>query len=310
MHKYAKLLAICLLLVGSILFFVGVPEYSGTRSIQRAWDLGHLAFFLAATLAWLTWRGKGTRSSFLRTWLLVLVTVNLAGCAIEGIQSLIGRSPSLSDLFLNNVGALIALGYRAVDRESSAPWKLRLLRGTVFALLIWAFTPLASAISDEYSASRAFPILADFETPFQLSRWESDVELSLEREIVREGTGAMRVPLSTARYSTASLQYFEGDWTGSSALAASIFNPDSEPLEIVLRVHDASHDERGQRYDDRFNTTFTLVTGWNDISMSIVYIANGPRSRTMNMEEIRGLSFFSVDLPSPRTIIIDQVELR
>jgi len=180
----------------------------------------------------------------------------------------------------------------------------------VFALLIWAFTPLASAISDEYSASRAFPILADFETPFQLSRWESDVELSLEREIVREGTGAMRVPLSTARYSTASLQYFEGDWTGSSALAASIFNPDSEPLEIVLRVHDASHDERGQRYDDRFNTTFTLVTGWNDISMSIVYIANGPRSRTMNMEEIRGLSFFSVDLPSPRTIIIDQVELR
>jgi hypothetical protein len=170
--------------------------------------------------------------------------------------------------------------------------------------------PLIAALSDEFSASQAFPVLADFETPFQLSRWGSDVELSIEREFVRRGSGAMRVPLSTARYSTAGLQYFPGDWSAASSLAFSIYNPEPEPLDLVLRVHDEWHDTHGQSYHERFNQSFTIQSGWNDLIFPISDIEAGPRERMLNMSEIRGLSIFSVELPAPRTIVIDQLELR
>jgi hypothetical protein len=90
----------------------------------------------------------------------------------------------------------------------------------------------------------------------------------------------------------------------------SIFNPDPEPLQLVLRVHDEWHDKHEQSYDERFNTSFTVVTGWNDLVFPMSDIENGPRYRTLNLSEIRGLSIFSVELPAPRTIFIDQLELR
>lgn len=62
--------------------------------------------------------------------------------------------------------------------------------------------------SSELSASRAFPILADFETPLQLSRWESDMAVSYKRDIVRNGRGATKVPRSAARCFKASLEFF------------------------------------------------------------------------------------------------------
>lgn len=310
MRRVFQLLSVFLLLLGSAFFFVGGPELSGARSAQRAWDLGHLVFFFLATAVWLQWDTSGEQRPTVRTWVLALGMVNLAGCLIEGAQYVLGRSPSISDLFLNNVGTILALTFVSLRRSSARSWRTAALFGAALALLAWSLIPILAALSDEYSASRAFPVLSDFETPFQISRWTSDVELSIEREHVRYGNGAMRVPLSTERYSTASLKYFPSDWSGASSLAVSIFNPDPEPLELHLRVHDRWHDDHGQSYDERFNRSFTVLTGWNDLVFPMSDIENGPRYRTLNLSEIRGLSIFSVELPSPRTIFIDQLELR
>jgi hypothetical protein len=64
------------------------------------------------------------------------------------------------------------------------------------------------------------------------------------------------------------------------------------------------------RYDDRFNRLFVITTGWNDLEIPMSEIASAPRGRTMDLTRIEGLSFFTVDLERPRTIFIDQVELR
>lgn len=309
MRPLSQRFGIGLLLLGSVFIFVGAPDLLDTRSAQRAWDLGHLLFFLFATLAWLRWDRNGAHWSNLRTWAFTLMVVNLTGLLIEGAQHVLGRDASASDLFLDNVGAVVALAFFA--RCKDAPTNLKVvLRGMAVALLVWSLVPFFAALSDEFSASRSFPMLSDFETPFQLSRWESDVVLSFENDTVRKGDGALRVPLSTARYSTASLQYFPGDWSGTSLLAASVFNPDREPLELVIRVHDRWHDEHGMRYDDRFNRRFVISTGWNDLEIPVSDIASAPRERSMDLTKIEGLSFFSVELPRPRTIFIDQVELR
>jgi hypothetical protein len=169
MRRLIKTLGITILLLGSAFFFVGGPYSLSARSAQRAWDLGHLAFFLVATVAWLRWGRPEAHRDGARTWVLALVAVNVAGVVIEGSQYLVGRSASASDLFLNNVGAFVALSLFAVRTGTTRELKVTMLRGAALALLIWSLVPLYAALSDEYSASKAFPVLADFETPFQLS---------------------------------------------------------------------------------------------------------------------------------------------
>ena len=310
MQKFSKPLILALLLVASAFFFVGMPGDLTARSAQRAWDLGHVAFFFAATIVWIKWGWPSGAGSSVRLWVLVLGCVTAIGLGVEGIQVQLGRSGEPSDLLRNLVGAVLALAFWGVDGKWKASWMRTALRAAALMLLIGAMSPLLVALSDEILASRAFPVLADFETPFQLSRWESDVVLSVERGTVREGTGALRVPLSTARYSTASLEFFPGDWSGTSVLAASVFNRDDDTLQLIVRVHDEWHDKHGMRYDDRFNRRFAIAAGWNDLAIPIADIAAAPRGREMDLTRIEGLSFFTVELSEPRTIFIDQVELR
>jgi len=310
MHRFVKPLSFVLLLAASAFFFVGTPGDLTTRSAERAWDLGHVAFFFAATLAWIKWGWSSRSGSYVRLWVLALGCVTVIGICVEGMQALFGRSAALSDLFRNLVGAVLALAFWGVGGKWKATWMRPALRSVALLILVVALSPLAVALSDEISASRTFPVLSDFETPFQLSRWTSDVVLTIERNTVREGDGALKVPLSTARYSTASLQYFPGDWSGTSLLEASIFNPDERPLELVIRVNDEWHDKHGMRYDDRFNRVFTIAAGWNYLAIPIADIVAAPRDRAMDLTRIEGLSFFTVELPEPRTIFIDQVALR
>jgi VanZ family protein len=310
MHRFFKPLSLALLLACSVFFFVGIPGDLHARSARRVWDLGHVAFFFAATVAWIKWGRQSEARPLVRLWTLVLVCVTLIGLGVEGLQVVLGRSGETSDLFRNLVGAVLALAFFGTDGSPQARWKWLTIRVVAILLLLGTVSPLFVALSDEISASRTFPALSDFETPFQLSRWESDVVLSVERDTVREGDGALRVPLSTAQYSKASLEFFPGDWSSASVLLASVFNPDPDPLALNLRVHDEWHDEHGQSYADRFNTTFTITTGWNDLRVPLSEIEAGPRDRLLDLTAIAGLSFFTVELPAPRTIFIDQVELR
>ncbi|MFC1639136.1 hypothetical protein ACFL3B_00045 [Gemmatimonadota bacterium] len=310
MHRFSKLLSIAVLLVGGAFFFVAVPGDLTVRSARRAWDLGHVAFFFAATLVFIKWGWRAKAGSYVRLWALTVAGVTLIGLGVEGMQAQLGRSAEPSDLLRNLVGAVLALAFFGTDGTRLARWMLTASRAAAILLLLGAVSPLVVALSDEIAASRAFPVLSDFETPFQLSRWESDVVLSVERNTVRAGTGALRVPLSTARYSKASLEFFPGDWSGASVLLASVFNPDTRAMPLNVRVHDEWHDEHGQSYADRFNSVFTITAGWNDLRIPLSEIAAGPRERMMDLSQIAGLSFFTVELPEPRTIFIDQVELR
>lgn len=310
MHRHAKPLSLGLLLLGGIFFFVGGPSEPVARSVQSAWDMGHVVFFFAATVVWIKWGRRGTVGNSVRGWVVVLASVAVIGLGIEGVQVLIGRSGEFSDLLRNLVGTVLALAFFAPDGGLQVGWARTTVRVVAMVLLIVASVPLLVALADEISASRAFPVLADFETPFQLSRWESDGTLSVERDIVRNGRRALKVPLSTARYSKVNLQFFPGDWSQVSVLLASVYNPHPDPLDLNLRIHDEWHDKHGQRYSDRFNRVFTISSGWSDLMIPIDDIATGPTDRLMDLSKIAGLSFFTVELTEPRTIIIDEVALR
>lgn len=310
-HVPGSLVLGMLLLIGLPFFFYGGPGYHSARSYKAAWDLGHILFFAILSL-WLhgPLRNTGAGRSTIRASLTLFLLVFAVGFVVEVVQMLATeRSPDLSDLLRNQLGCLLAMAFLIRPSPFQGKWLQPVVRVTVCGLLVGALWPLARAVTDEYLAAKQFPVLSDFETPFERYRWNNVRQLQEESTTVRHGSRAMRVQLSTAKYSGVALFYFPRDWRGYSALHCSVYNPQPDPLMLNCRIHDVHHKDNGSEYADRFNQQFILQQGWNDLVVSLDRVKNAPKGRSMDMEHIEGFGLFVVQQASPMHIYLDHLYL-
>nr|WP_321465573.1 hypothetical protein [uncultured Desulfobulbus sp.] len=185
----------------------------------------------------------------------------------------------------------------------------RFFQATALMLLLYTLTPFTRAVIDEQIAIRQFPLLADFETPFELDRWGKEDRVLMETSLVKHGGKAMRVHLSTAKYSGTTLFYFPQNWSGYNTLHLSVYNPQPAEFLLNLRINDLEHKEYGSRYADRFNSRYLLHPGWNDLEANLDQVRNAPKDRKMDMEHITGFGLFVVQQQKPLDIIIDHIFL-
>ncbi len=289
-------------------FFFGGPGYHSSRSFQAVWDCGHVLFFAIAT----TWivsllRRAAGHLTLHHTFFSVFAGVLVCGVMVEILQMFTGgRSPDLLDVLRNQLGCLAAFAWWIRPNPFTGHLRLgRFFRGTVVLLIVIAICPLAQAVIDEQLAIRQFPVLADFETPFERYRWINPRQMHEEETIVRHGRKAMRVHLSTAQYSGVSLFYFPENWQAYRSLQCSVFNPRTTKLELSLRIHDTQHKLHGSEYADRFNKQVVLQPGWNDLVIDLDQVRNAPKGRSMDMQHIEGFGLFVVQQAQPMEIIID-----
>ncbi len=133
--------------------------------------------------------------------------------------------------------------------------------------------------------------------------------IAIDQKTVKEGSASLKMPLTTDKYSGASLAHFPSDWRNYKYLHMSIFNTSQEPLKVTVRIHDDQHITNGQSYWDRFNRRFTLSHGWNDINVAIEEIRNAPRNRIMDLQAVKDVTIFASRLRTPKVIYIDDVRL-
>lgn len=300
-------LLLVLVLIGTPFFFLGGPGYHGSRSFQAAWDLGHIFYFLL--LSWGLYRLLVVRVAWSpgRLTVVIFIAVFVIGLTVEILQMLIGgRSPDPLDVLRDLEGCLLASAF-CIRPPLPGGKGLWLFRGLVLLLLALAAWPLTRALIDERLAASQFPVLADFETPFELDRWVNPQQLHLETDRVRHGTRAVRVQLSTARYSGISLFHFPGDWRGYSTLRFSVYSPQANGLILNSRIHDRHH--KMQEFSDRFNQQFTLQQGWNDLAISLDTVRDAPRDRPMDMARIEGFGLFVIQQARPMEIWLDTIYL-
>lgn len=299
-----------LLLLGAPFFFFGGPGYHSSRSFQSLWDLGHILFF--ALFSCLGNLFLARRYRYLSLWSrlgLVFMVVMVFGLAVELLQTSQGnRSPSVLDMLRNQLGCLLAFAFLPLRERREVRWQM-FLRLSALVLLVPAVWPLARALLDEHLASRQFPVLSDFETPFERSRWVNARQLQPEASLVRHGRRAVRVRLSTAKYSGVSLFYFPGDWRGYEWVRFSVYNPGPAPVELHCRIHDTWHKEHGQVFHDRFNQHVGLGPGWNDVAFSLEKVKAAPRGRRMDLQRIEGFGLFVIQQKMPLEIYLDHVHL-
>jgi hypothetical protein len=296
------------LATGSVLLFVGGPDYYSSRSFTHLWDTGHIAYFALLTVLLLRWRFV-TEMSLAGQWIIILVITLLAGVSIEFMQHGTARTPDIGDVLRDLTGSLIILVFGSASPELR-PVSLRVsLRVAVLMLLLVQLWPVTTSLIDEAIARHQFPLLSDFETPFEIDRWTGSARLSVETMPSIAQTRLLKLSLTTDQYSGAALKYFDGDWTSASRLKFSLYNPDENPLQITCRIHDLQHTDGHEEYDDRFNRKYLLMHGWNHIEIDLDEVKRSPAHRSMDMSRIRGFGLFVTSLPAPRILYLDIVRL-
>ena len=307
-HYYIPVLIIIMALM-TILFFIGGPDYHSPRSFKSFWNLGHILYFAVLPLLLFSFPpGKRYRLIF-QLSIIVGITLTL-GTLVEFFQYGFNRTPDMGDIFRNMLGACIAIGFLLPIRKSVPKTPMLIFRTTLIILVASQFYPIVIDLIDEHQARRDFPILSDFQTPYQIHRWTGDAAITIENHIGRQGNRAMRVALTTQIYSGAALKYFPVDWRQYQWFQFRIYKPSADAITITCRIHDKNHTQGVQRYQDRFNTTRSLSQGWNTITISLEEVRRAPDNRQMDLSQIYGIGIFASRLPYPKNIYIDDVRLR
>jgi hypothetical protein len=313
------------------------------QTVNAGLEMGHVVFFflvasviapvveIAARLAALGWRDwrtvlsdawrrdrakeKGISAPWV--WLIVLAVTFCWGFGIELAQRSFTSAclanltsdclASLDDVLNDMVGAVIYLLWWQSCRVKRFRLGLRL-----FSLLpMLVALPVAFAAFDDYNIWRDFPVLASFEHRDELGRWAAGQNIKMRRVegIARDGGYAAAIDFTTGRYSEIAMQYFYRDWRGFSALAADIYNPD-EPVALMIKIYDRQHTETGHyNFYDRYNGSYVLEHGWNEIRIPMQEIEHGPAERLMQLDQMRGFQLFLAEQPRPRTLFIDNIRL-
>ena len=226
--------------------------------------------------------------------------------AIELLQSGTNRDVDITDVWRDVLGALIGFFFSPVSLNKQL---LKVSQVVLIFLLLHQLIPWFMTLADEINARNQFPILSDFESEIELTRWESgDASISISNALAYSGNNSLKVDFGTEKYSGFGLKYFPNDWSEYNNLSLAIYNRE-QAFKITIRIHDHLHTQGEQVFSDRFNKTMVLEKGWNTIDISLANVAKAPKTRRLDLSRVSGLGIFVTEQSAPKTIFLDSVKL-
>ena len=301
---FALASAAALLLFILLFLRVDLPQ---RRSLHELWNAAHLLLF--AALAFATLRGFHASARRLPLWQLIIIALLVSavlGGAIEYWQGKLDREASLQDWMLDMAGAALGCAVYFIAAHQPA-WRAhastheKSLLGVVGLAVVASCTPLWLALADEVTAHYQFPVLADFNSPLESTRFQADIDSRLEN-------GELQVFFHPAGYANINWKFFPRNWSNYSRLVIELRNPESASVSLSCRIHDAAH-ETYYRYDDRFSRNYMLPPGDNALRIDLREVASAPVSRTIDMRAIASMHCFTHQLSTPVTLVFTQIRL-
>jgi VanZ family protein len=297
------------LIVLTLLLFIGGPGYYSDPVTKELWDTGHALLFAAAVFVLMR------QPRFKRKSLWVSVCLSTLFCMVIGLATEILQIPAGRDFEIKDLGNDLLGGYVgwaiavATDKSNRKSIRISLLPA-VLLILFFVFAPVYRAGFNALMIQRQFPVLSDFETPCELDRWNAKpASMALDTGRVRHGEKALRIDLQPGIWPGFSLETFRRDWRGYTVLHFSLYNTTAHTLAINLKIYDRKHVEGGYEYRDRFNRGLTLMPGWNDIHVPLADIQAAPQDRKMDLSNIFSFSLFLSRLDAPMTLYFDNLRL-
>lgn len=300
-------LTVIAILAASVVF---APVPGDSRWIRTLHNSAHAPIFGCVSLLILLMSRSHPRMQtlgLLGQYVLALAAALGLGVATELLQIPAGRDASFEDALHDLIGALGFLGvFAAFDTRirgvpQSAPIRFAAAVVGLVSLGI-AAAPMTRAAIEYRQRDERFPVLIDvsqrydryFVRPY--SSEFSPVKMPAPWAQVADEQ-ALRVRLLDGPYPGMTFIEPVPDWSRYRTLALDLTNPTPMSLRLVLRVHDALHNNQ---VDDRFNSVVELPAGTRQVlRVPLQDIAAGPKARRLDLRQVAGLIVFRTDDSPP-----------
>lgn len=298
------------LLILTPLFFLGGPDWASGPLYKSVWNLGHILFFALLVLRIEPQR----RLSGLPLWLVVTAAVMLVGALIEWAQGSVNRQSDWHDVLRDLIGAWLVLAWQpsGISTHSPSVKGNILAKGITLALLALELMLVVRVAYQQFQVQRLLPALYDFSETQPQQFWSGSASMEtvlLETTAPLPSQPALKISLSTERYSGVSLDNLPSDWRGYQTLHLAIDSSSDKPIALVLRINDTRHDRGDNAFQDRFNQRLLLRPGSNEFDIDLAAVRTAPEGREMEMDDIRRLGLFAVLHPQPANIYLRDLHL-
>ena len=96
------------------------------------------------------------------------------------------------------------------------------------------------------------------------------------------------------------------DWREFQLLTFDVYSPLDTTISLNVRVDDSLHNGD---YSDRYNGSFDILPGGNQIMISLSEVEPAPYLREMDMSAIRALHIFIADSNDDLVLYLDNIRL-
>lgn len=308
MPSTRSFLLILILTCGVFILLFYNFDKSHSLVVDSFLGFGHVPLFCVVTamilwvIDWKNWPATTTSNYILAgviSWALAVLT--------EALQQLTPeRSFQVGDIIHDLMGSLFFLLIAYQYKRNMRQRMLLSMNIMAAALLLFASLPVIATALDELRSKRDFPLLASFEMRGEMKRWKIDEVNDRSHLHATQGNRSLRIELTPGLYPGASFNHPPRDWRGYDTLRFDAFLEGENPLPFTVRINDLAHNEE---YDDRYNRTFTLKPGPNQVNISLSDVEHAPKGRLMDMERIAMICIFSYKLQEQRTVYFDNFRL-
>ena len=275
------------------------------RALQNA---GHIPLFMLITLSVLLLVKQTGRRREWQAIVMTAVVVMLLAVATEWLQTFSGRQVSVTDLLHDALAMLatillyIRMRFESNRARISAVWRYGLIAAAT-ALLLYALLPLLTLGWHTMQRNQAMPVVMDLSAPWQVSF----LDLQKVRIAPAKQEGFTRVELLPGEYPGVENIEPVADWSAYHRLTFRILSEQADSFSLVLRIHDAAHN---QDYSDRYNRRLTVLPGMNQYHINLQAVRQAPAGRSMQIDSIASIVLFAVKRETPVVFAISPLRLQ
>ena len=151
-------------------------------------------------------------------------------------------------------------------------------------------------------------VLFDFEEEADLDKihWKCKTLFALSEEHATHGLRCLRMELYSSPYPGVPPIFKDNDWSRFRALAFDVYNPEEKEIKLSVRIDDKKD---YPEYEDRYNRSFVLRKGANQIEIPIGGLVTSGTMRRLDVRTIYRVIIFVVDPPVKRVLHLDYIRL-
>lgn len=292
----SKLICLCAVMAVLTVLAIPVPHPLGIGRLSRVMDIGHFVLFASLTSCFF-WDLKP------RVWFAFGLAVALAVFSELG-QSLVGRQANVGDALIGVLGASSAMAILLAFRKPRSIARNVGALASVVALAAWPVSRAIPYAMDVWSEYWAFPILCDFQTPWQGLRWLTPEAAIRTVPGGYDGisAGEIRFP-HDSRGGTVVLKPLIGDWSQYRQLCCE-FSFTGDPIKVSASLQAGEGKAKaGARCLDR-----VFAAGDHCVYIDL-HSSPNDGSGQLDLSRVRGLSLRFTGWNGPRTILLRRVFL-